>query len=133
VIFFVIFAIIGAVAGGFKTTHTINSAGQSVPHFHIAFLLELLEGLCVIAYGTILCGGTKGQTLGMMVAKTRVVNASDGTTGIGYGKALGRALLEYVFALILLIPWVIDMLWPLWDRMNQTLHDKAVSAVVVKV
>jgi uncharacterized RDD family membrane protein YckC len=68
----------------------------------------------------------------MKVAKIKVVNLSDGRTPIGYGKALGRAVLEYVFTLVFFIPWVIDMLFPLWDRMNQTLHDKIVSSVVVK-
>ena len=41
-------------------------------------------------------------------------------------------MVEYVLSIIFLIPWVLDMLFPLWDRMKQTLHDKAVGAVVVK-
>jgi hypothetical protein len=30
------------------------------------------------------------------------------------------------------VPWVIDMLFPLWDPMNQTLHDKATRTIVTK-
>jgi len=95
-------------------------------------LWEVVQTACVLAYGTILCGGQAGQTIGMKATGVRVVNASDGRSPIGYGKALGRAVVEYVLAFLLLIPWIIDMLFPLWDRMNQTLHDKAVSAVVIK-
>ena len=49
-----------------------------------------------------------------------------------HARAFARALLEYVLALVLFIPWVIDMLFPLWDPMNQTLHDKATRTVVIK-
>jgi len=31
------------------------------------------------------------------------------------------------------IPWVIDMLFPIWDSRNQTLHDKVSNTVVVKL
>jgi uncharacterized RDD family membrane protein YckC len=61
------------------------------------------------------------------------VRAVDVATGqpIGYGRAFARALLEYVLAVALFLPWVLDMLFPLWDPKKQTLHDKAVRSVVV--
>lgn len=34
---------------------------------------------------------------------------------------------------IFVIPALFDYLWPLWDRMNQALHDKVVGSVVVRV
>jgi hypothetical protein len=34
--------------------------------------------------------------------------------------------------ILFVVPWVIDMLWPLWDPRNQTLHDKVVNSVVVR-
>ena len=88
--------------------------------------------LLTVAYGTLLCGSKRGQTLGMMAAGTRAVDQANGGS-IGFGRALGRALFEYLMAVLLFIPWVIDMLFPLWDSKKQTLHDKVTRTVVVKV
>jgi uncharacterized RDD family membrane protein YckC len=131
-IFFVIFGVIIVAVHGVKTTHTISASGVSTPHLHINRIWELIPAIVVIIYGTLMCGSPKGQTIGMRVTGVRVVNASDGTSPIGYGKALGRAVIEYVFSIVFILPWVLDMLFPLWDRMNQTLHDKVVASVVIK-
>jgi uncharacterized RDD family membrane protein YckC len=32
----------------------------------------------------------------------------------------------------LVVPIILDYLWPLWDRENQTLHDKIAGTVVLK-
>lgn len=130
VIFFVIFFAIGLATGGLKSQHVANSTSTS--HLHINVALEVVNVVVVILYGTFLCGGPRGQTIGMMATKVRCVNAADASAPIGYGKAAGRALVEYLFAVVFFIPWVLDMLWPIWDRQNQTLHDKVVSVVVVK-
>jgi hypothetical protein len=37
-----------------------------------------------------------------------------------------------LLVIILFIPVVIDLLWPLWDTKNQTLHDKFAKTVVVR-
>jgi uncharacterized RDD family membrane protein YckC len=67
----------------------------------------------------------------MMAVRARAVDATHGG-GIGYGRALGRAVVEYLFIVVLFVPWVVDMLYPLWDGRRQTLHDKATNTVVVK-
>jgi uncharacterized RDD family membrane protein YckC len=51
---------------------------------------------------------------------------------IGYGSAAGRYLITVAFG-IFYLPLLLDYLWPLWDDRNQTLHDKVVSSVVVRV
>lgn len=130
-IFFVVFGVIIVIVHGVKTTHTIVR-GVSTPHLHIALIWEFLPAIAVIIYGTLMCGSPSGQTVGMKATGVKVVNASDGHSPIGYGKALGRAVVEYVLSIVFFLPWVLDMLFPLWDKMNQTLHDKAVSAVVIK-
>ena len=64
----------------------------------------------------------------------------DETLGtLGYGRALARAVLEgflrllnLLFFLLGLI-WVLDMLFPLWDKKRQTLHDKVAGSVVLSV
>lgn len=74
----------------------------------------------------------------MMAVGVRVVR--DGTQEvIGYGRAFLRSLMEQIFRLLLLttlflgIVWLLDMLFPLWDRKRQTLHDKIAQTVVLRV
>lgn len=90
----------------------------------------LVAAALVVGYGTVFCGSNGGQTLGMMVVGVRAVDAASGEP-IGYRRAFGRALLEYVLVFAFFLPWVLDMLFPLWDRKNQTLHDKAVRSVAI--
>ena len=58
---------------------------------------------------------------------------------LGYGRALARAVFEGVLRLINLLffllglVWVLDMLFPLWDKKRQTLHDKVAGSVVLRV
>jgi len=77
-----------------------------------------------------MCGSARGQTLGMMCVGARVVDLRTGTP-IGYARALGRGAFEYLMTVVLFIPWIIDMLFPLWDPMHQTLHDKVVGSIVI--
>jgi len=35
-------------------------------------------------------------------------------------------------SLILVLPLYLDLLWPLWDKRNQTLSDKFADTVVVR-
>ncbi len=42
-----------------------------------------------------------------------------------------RSLVQLVMAYTLIVG-VLDVLWPLWDQKNQTLHDKAVGTVVLR-
>ncbi len=97
----------------------------------------LITGVCYIAYGTLLCGSPRGQTLGMMAVGVRAVR-DESLEVLGYGRALGRALFEGVLRLIDLVffllglIWVLDMLFPLWDTKRQTLHDKVAGSVVLR-
>jgi uncharacterized RDD family membrane protein YckC len=97
----------------------------------------IITAVAYLVYATILCGGQRGQTVGMRAVGVRVVR--DGTMDVlGYGMALARAVVEQVFRLLgsaiifLGIVWLLDMLWPLWDKKRQTLHDKVVSTVVIR-
>jgi uncharacterized RDD family membrane protein YckC len=85
-----------------------------------------------VIYATGLIGGPRGQSVGMMAVGIRAVR--DGTTDVspGYGKAFGRSLLEQILRFTVIV-WILDMLWPLWDGKKQTLHDKAVRTVVLRV
>jgi uncharacterized RDD family membrane protein YckC len=118
--------------GAVHFTMTTTTNGNTVVHHNeISFLALAIATVLSLAYSTILCGNSRGQTVGMMAVGARAVKA-DGHTVLGYGPAFGRALLEWVFGYTVIL-WVLDMLFPLWDARNQTLHDKAASAVVIRV
>ncbi|MGH9114397.1 MAG: RDD family protein, partial [Acidimicrobiales bacterium] len=91
---------------------------------------RLIEPLVIAAYQILLLGQVRNQTVGNMAARTRVVDARSGGT-IGYDKAAIRAIVELVLNYTV-IGGLLDILWPLWDRQNQTLHDKAAGTVVLK-
>ncbi len=57
----------------------------------------------------------------------------------GTGAPSCAALVEQIFRLLALttillgVVWLVDMLFPLWDKKRQTLHDKIVQTVVLRV
>ncbi len=94
----------------------------------IAYLLTIVAPFI---YFTVMQGRESGQTLGKRWVGIRVAADSTGRS-IGYGRAFGRYAITFVFWLIV-IPAILDYLWPLWDRKKQALHDKVVGSVVVRV
>jgi uncharacterized RDD family membrane protein YckC len=104
----------------------------------LSLLSPFITAVAFVAYATVLYGGVRGQTVGMMAVGVRVVR--DGThDALGYGRAFWRALAEQFLrilgtvSLILGVVWLLDMLFPLWDSKKQTLHDKIVKTVVIRV
>ncbi|HET6964649.1 MAG TPA: RDD family protein [Acidimicrobiales bacterium] len=84
------------------------------------------------AYQTIMLS-QRGQTLGNMAVGTRVVDARTGGP-LSPAKALGRWGAGFLFGIlgILILPPLLDIFWPLWDRQNQTLHDKMAGTLVLR-
>jgi uncharacterized RDD family membrane protein YckC len=75
--------------------------------------------------------GAWGQTLGKMAVGVRVVRSEDAGR-LGYPRALGRV--GSIWALgFLVLPLLLAYLWPLWDGRNQTIYDKFVNSVVVRL
>jgi uncharacterized RDD family membrane protein YckC len=134
VIFVVVQLIIGAVLrhSNALTIHFTVTTNGTVRHDRIDFLVYVVTLVLAVIYATVLIGGPRGQSVGMMAVGIRAVR--DGSTDVpaGYGKAFGRSLLEQVLRFTVII-WILDMLWPLWDGKNQTLHDKAAGTVVLRV
>jgi uncharacterized RDD family membrane protein YckC len=118
--------------------HLMMRANGTHHRDHFSLLSFILTSVLFIVYSTLLCGGPRGQTVGMRVVGARVVRESTSDV-LGYGMALGRAVVEQVFRLLgilfilLGVVWLLDMLWPLWDKKKQTLHDKVVHTVVLRV
>ncbi|HVX22906.1 MAG TPA: RDD family protein [Acidimicrobiales bacterium] len=138
---FVIVGVIGYVIGIIfdaghvaRVTVTTNTTthGVTVHHVgHFSVLGPIVQVAIVLLYGAIFCGSRRGQTVGMMAVGARAVDRDTGAP-IGFGRALGRGAFEYLMFIIIVIPWVVDMLFPAWDSRRQTLHDKVSRTVVVK-
>jgi uncharacterized RDD family membrane protein YckC len=80
-------------------------------------------------YYTWLTGKT-GQTIGKRALGIRVRHQTE-DRNISYGAAFGRYAITIPFGFFW-IPLLIDYLFPLWDKQNQTLHDKVASSIVVR-
>lgn len=75
--------------------------------------------------------GSRSQTFGKMALKIKVVDAET-SAPIGYPRAFRRWLSTAALRALFTVPTVVDHLWPLRDRRNQTLHDKFARSVVVR-
>jgi len=118
--------------GNLTTTDTFGNQTLNASAVRHLALGALIAGAIGIAYRTLLEGGARGQTIGKMAMRIAVKDLDDGGS-IGYARAFGRWLVGYILWVIIYIPGIIDLLFPLWDSKKQTLHDKAVRSVVVQV
>jgi uncharacterized RDD family membrane protein YckC len=120
-------SIIVLAGHGWYRTYNINGTSM----IHIRPIYGLISAVIALVYGMLFVGSNRGQTPGMMAMGMRAIDPNTGGS-IGYGRALWRAFFEYLMSVVIFIPWVIDMLWPLWDKCNQTLHDKVSNTVVIR-
>ena len=107
---------------------------------------EASEGFIVVSIMVMAVGmlyevsltALKGQTLGKMAVRIRVVSAESGSLP-GWGKAFGRwFVLSIVGVFGLWIPFVgllalVVYASLLWDKRRQGWHDKAAKTLVIKV
>lgn len=113
-------------------------------------------------YYGLMVGLARGQTLGMMLCRLRVVNATD-RGPVSFNQAMARAVLFSVLLLLATIyhyrakrttnltekqaevvvrhgllvlalaaPFILDVLWVAWDKRRQALHDKFAKTVVIR-
>ncbi|MCW2859638.1 MAG: domain containing protein [Actinoallomurus sp.] len=76
--------------------------------------------------------GWWGQTLGKRAMGIKVVRVS--FDEIGWRTAAWRVGFQLIFSLITVgVGGILDLAWILWDRDNQTLHDKVAKTWVVNV
>jgi uncharacterized RDD family membrane protein YckC len=128
---FIVFAVIGAAAGNHNanTTNTQPApAGALILGFIFLIVLASIPGL--LYYG-FMNGSKRGQTVGKMALGIAVRDARTGGP-IGFGRGMGRFAMMQLFYVLLLVPYVLDNLSPLWDARRQAWHDKAVHSVVVE-
>ena len=100
-----------------------------------ANFLNTLAYLIYLAGATLyytVCYAEGGQTFGKIATHTAVRLDGDEDRSLGYVRAFIRALFP-PFMWVLIIPGLLDVLWPLWGSKHQTLHDKLVGSVVIQV
>ncbi len=110
---------------GLKTTlgHPAPTAA-ALRFFGSIAVYELVWIALFLAYNTLMLGRF-GTTMGKMAIGAKVV-ASDGTP-IGYGRALGRTLMELVSGMALLIGYIMAG----FDGQKRALHDRVAGTLVV--
>jgi uncharacterized RDD family membrane protein YckC len=92
-------------------------------YLYIDLAVSFLYSFAMIGYW--------GRTLGMAWLRLDAVDAVDGRLPIGPSKAAVRSLTAGALTIIPIFA-LGDLLWPLWDVRNQTLHDKAAGTVVLR-
>ncbi len=133
VLFLFVFVLIGggAASGVFDTA---SSSDEPPPGFVLAFFAGYA---LVAAILTVL-------SLWYYVIRVRQVGATPGKQLLGlrvrtfhtdgqltWGQVWGRYGLPALVSYFLFFAFFVDVLWLLWDKHRQTLHDKAVGTVVV--
>jgi uncharacterized RDD family membrane protein YckC len=83
-----------------------------------------------LAYFTYLWG-TRGQTLGGIVTRTRVV--ADGGGPVGYGRALARSVLIALSVLLCLVPAIVSAFLVGLGRRKRAVHDLLLGTEVVRL
>jgi uncharacterized RDD family membrane protein YckC len=101
-------------------------SGTDLGMAHMDVAMGLSAALFII-YFTLMTG-EGGQTLGKMVLGIKV-QASDGSP-VGYWRALIRTI-GYTVSFFFMT--FLGFLWALWDKNNQTWHDKIAGTEVIRV
>lgn len=122
------------------TAHALSCTGGTLirANFRELLIFVILINIVWAIYVIVAIAGPRGATFGMRALKIRIVSATDrapvtiGRSVFRYFVYLAIGLLEYV-AHILFVVSFLDVLWPLWDSRNQTLHDKAAGTVALDV
>ena len=101
-------------------------AGAFIAFAIVAVVIGVLYEVTMIA--------TKGQTLGKMATRIKVVRADNGLVP-GWGKSIGRWIIPAVLGFIPFVGWLLSLLVYLsllWDKARQGWHDKAAGTLVIK-
>jgi uncharacterized RDD family membrane protein YckC len=85
----------------------------------------------VVAIYEVVLVALRGQTVGKMALGTKVVREGSNDTP-GWGTSLLRWLSSAVIGAIPLIG-LLDVLWLLWDKHRQCLHDKIAKTLVIRL
>ncbi len=122
----IVFTILRAIFGG---NNNGTSGHTSTGH---AIVAELISIVISLGYFALLDGGQKGQTIGKMAMGIATRDIATGGS-IGPARGLLRRFIYEILFIAFVIPGIINVLSPLWDKRRQAWHDKAASSDVIKV
>ena len=116
IITFVLGMVIGIATGGSDAAVSVAQGLASIIQFAIfaAYYIYFI--------------GSKGQTLGKMLLKIKVVNSETNAVP-GYASAFLREVVGKILSSLVL---GLGYLWMLWDPKKQTWHDKIAKTIVIK-
>ena len=113
-------------------TPAVTDTTASLATFSMASLVGVIGSVILyaieIAYFVYFIG-SKGQTLGKMAMKIKVVKVGTNEAP-GYIKAFLRDIIGKILSSIV---FCLGYLWMLWDSKKQTWHDKIAGTVVIRV
>jgi uncharacterized RDD family membrane protein YckC len=119
--------------GGYDTD---SSTGELIG---VSILSFLLWSAIVLLYAPLLMirgGERNGQTLGKQLVGIRVVRDSGEPFGFWWAVlrevVVKNLLVGVASSIVPLIPWLLNILWPLWDGENRALHDMVVKTHVIR-
>jgi uncharacterized RDD family membrane protein YckC len=87
--------------------------------------------LCWLAYFGVFNGLVDGQTPADAAAGISVRDANTGTL-VGFWRGAARWLIRSALYACLIVPGLVNDLWPLWDKRSQSFADKACKTVVIR-
>ena len=115
--------------GTFDPDTGFYAGGDPNPLGFVLFAVSYVAIVVFAIWNFVIRQGRKGQTLAKSWLNIKVVRAATGDVP-GVWLALGRYVLQSILTPLTLY---LNVLWPLWDAKNQTLHDKVCSTVVIRV
>jgi uncharacterized RDD family membrane protein YckC len=127
-------AVVNTAFGTLHTVKLINGtygtqrSVQGPAHLVIVIACVAIFGL----YFSVLNGTHNGQTIGN---RAPGIGVRDATTGdvIGFKRGLLRWFVRFVLYLALVLPGILNDLFPLWDSRSQSIADKVVGSVVIRL
>ena len=123
---------------GFVTVLLVILLGDDVDSFSLGsveWFLILAAMLPSLAYFPVIMRATNGRTLGKMATRIRVVRTD--SERMSFPRATWREVVLKALVVTLLpgllgVLWLLDDLWPLWDREHRAIHDMLAGTRVVR-
>ena len=108
----------------------VSAGGYRADDAAALVVLNILFYVAPFTYWSLLPLIWGGRTIGRRVLGIRLVLARDGRP-VGYWRAVGRTWLVVLMAFLLLVPLIVDLVFPLFGR-HQSLAERATDTVVTR-
>jgi uncharacterized RDD family membrane protein YckC len=118
-------------------SHVVDGQRRLVPIGSKLLFFTTVETLLAFCYAAGFLASAWQATPFMRALGIHIARATD-LGHVGLGRSSGRAaIFQGVTVLAARIPFgslliLVDLLWPLWDARNQTVHDKLAGTVVLR-